>query len=291
MTCDNFNGGKNMLISEHTIYLVGTTQALRYSIQEVSAISKKYPISPDMLRIVYIRSGHCTWVISGNKYFVKAGDIVLLNNTERRYQTDVDPSEPVFQEVIRFMPVTFEDCADYLPLFFNRTQNFTNVLSNSYPHRDKIITLIDWMREEADNNALHKDQNMLSLLRLILINLSRMGEELGMITDSRCPYGQNMRHYQTICDAINYIKANLSEELSATILAERTGVSRCYFSRIFHALMGMTIPQYIRILRIRNTRELINNKQYSILDAVYESGFGSVSSYYKALHSLQIENE
>lgn len=278
-----------MFISEHTIYLVGSIQALRYSVQRVDSKSKRLPISPDMLRIVYIRSGHCTWIISGKSYHVKAGDLVLLNNTEKRYQTDIDPKEPVFQEVIRFMPVTFEDGADYLPLFFDRTPSFTNVFSKSCPNHHKIITLIDWMREESDNEMPHRDSNMLALLRLLLIHLSRAGENLGMTANSKKPYGYKARHYQTVCDAINYIKAHLNEELSASLLAERTGVSRCYFSRIFHALMGMTIPQYIRVLRIRNIQELVKNKNYNILEAVYESGFGSASAYYKALRDLQIE--
>jgi len=278
-----------MLISEHTIYLVGSIQALRYSVQKVDSKSLKLPISPDMLRIVYIRSGHCTWVISGKRYFVKAGDIVLLNNTEMRYQTDIDPEEPVFQEVIRFMPVTFEDGGDYLSLFFDRTPSFTNVFTDFCHNHDKILTLIDWMRQEADNDAPHRDSNMLALLRLLLIHLSRIGKSLGMTEDVKKPYGYNARHYQTVCDAINYIKAHLGDELSASLLAERTGVSRSYFSRIFHSLMGMTIPQYIRVLRIRNIRELVKNKNYNILEAVYESGFGSVSAYYKALRDLQVE--
>ena len=50
--------------------------------------------------------------------------------------------------------------------------------------------------------------------------------------------------------------------------------------------MEMTIPQYIRLLRLRMVRELTESQSLGILDAVYASGFGSTSAYYKALHEL-----
>ena len=51
-------------ISEYTVYHSGNIQALRCTVQKVTpAAAAPHPISPEMLRIVRIVSGACTWVI------------------------------------------------------------------------------------------------------------------------------------------------------------------------------------------------------------------------------------
>ena len=82
--------------------------------------------------------------------------------------------------------------------------------------------------------------------------------------------------YQVIWEAVVNIKEHLSEDISAA----------SHSSRLFGAVMGMTIPQYIRLLRLRMVCELTASQSLGILDAVYASGFGSTSAYYKALHEL-----
>ena len=82
--------------------------------------------------------------------------------------------------------------------------------------------------------------------------------------------------YQVIWEAVVNIKEHLREDISAA----------SHFSRLFGAVTGMTIPQYIRLLRLRMVCELTESQSLGILDAVYASGFGSTSAYYKALHEL-----
>lgn len=273
-------------LTKHTIYYEGSIKAFKYSVQYMTSDPERRFTSPDMLRVVYIRSGHCTWVISGRPYYVKEGDIILLNNTEQRMQTGISESNPVCQEVIRFAPIAFDDCADCLPIFFSRTASFSNVFTGSYPGREKIVQIIDNIRDEAEKTDGHTDIILTSLMRLLLVQISRAGFALGMTEQRKQPFTGSARNFQILCDSINYIKANLTEDLSARQLAERAGVSRCYFSRLFKTLMGITIPQYIRVLRLNNVQRLITEKQYNILEAVYACGFGSASSYYKALHCL-----
>lgn len=271
---------------EHTIYYERNIKALKYSVQYMTRDPERRLTSPDMLRVVYIRSGRCTWTISGRPYYVSEGDIILLNNTERRMQTGISETNPVCQEIIRFAPIAFVDCADCLPIFFSRTSSFSNVFTGDFPGRGRIVRIIDMIREEAENPRGQSDIALSSLTRLLIVLIARAGSENGWGEMRRQPFAGSESNFEILCDTINYIKANLTEELSARRLAERAGISRCYFSRLFKALMGITIPQYIRVLRLNNVRRLISEGGYGILDAVYACGFGSVSAYYKALHCL-----
>lgn len=123
-----------------------------------------------------------------------------------------------------------------------------------------------------------KDTATLSLVRVLIIGLYRSAVAMGRLpadigNEKSSPSAGS---YQVIWEAVVNIKENLSEDISAA----------SHFSRLFGAVTGMTIPQYIRLLRLRMVCELTESQSLGILDAVYASGFGSTSAYYKALHEL-----
>ncbi|MBO5384067.1 MAG: helix-turn-helix transcriptional regulator, partial [Ruminococcus sp.] len=49
-----------------------------------------------------------------------------------------------------------------------------------------------------------------------------------------------------IQNAIQYIEANLTEELNINDIAEKAYVSAFYFQKIFGVLCGLTVGEYIR---------------------------------------------
>lgn len=276
-------------ITEYTVYHTGNIQALRYTLQRVTPETEPpHPISPEMLRIVRIVSGSCIWVISGREYRVGPGDIVILNNTEKRYQTGILPDDPVVQEVVRFMPVAFADVSDCFALFFYRGKGFSHIFSPGCPDYGKIAEVMSLLRTEADAEGFRKSSVMLALARVLIVDIYRSAVELGRLPEAS--EGDRSRlgagNYQVVCEAVMNIKEKLSGDISAASLAADAGMSRSYFSRIFGAAMGMTIPQFIRLMRLRAVREYTETQGLGILDAVYAAGFGSTSAYYKALHEL-----
>lgn len=169
-------------LSEYTIYHSGNIQALRYTVQKVTpGADAPHPISPEMLRIVRIVSGACTWVISRHEYRVGAGDIVILNNTEKRYQTGISPDAPVVQEVVRFMPVAFSDISKYFPLFFYRGSGFSHVFSPGCPDYRRLDGIMTLLRDEEASAAVGKDTAMLSLVRVLIIGLYRSAVAMGRL--------------------------------------------------------------------------------------------------------------
>ena len=241
-----------------------------------------------MLRIVRIVSGSCIWVISGREYRVGAGDIVILNNSEKRYQTGISPDAPVVQEVVRLMPVAFPDVSDCFAIFFYRGKGFSHIFSPGCPDYERIAEVMSLLRAEADSDGFLKGPAMLSLARVLTVGIYRSAVAAGRIPEpedggrSRLGAGS----YQVVCEAVMNIKEHLSGNITAASLAADAGMSRSYFSRIFGAAMGMTIPQFIRLMRLRAVREYTETQGLCVLDAVYAAGFGSTSAYYKALHEL-----
>ena len=81
--------------------------------------------------------------------------------------------------------------------------------------------------------------------------------------------GQNQR----IKLCVDYMEEHYHENISAGEMADRTGISREYFSRCFKKYTGTTFCEYLNNLRLSSAfRSLVSSKN-SILDIAMESGF------------------
>ena len=65
-------------------------------------------------------------------------------------------------------------------------------------------------------------------------------------------------------------------------MAESVGCSQYYMSRIFSKEAGMTIPQYLREIRIEHAAELLRTGQCNVTEAAFEVGYNSPSHFSQA---------
>jgi len=79
---------------------------------------------------------------------------------------------------------------------------------------------------------------------------------------------------------IDYIDKHITEELKLDVLAEVANFSRFHFHRIFAAMVGETLNQFIQRLRLEKAAtQLISNPQKSIIDVAFDSGFSGPSTF------------
>ena len=76
---------------------------------------------------------------------------------------------------------------------------------------------------------------------------------------------------------IDYINANLEENLSIAGLAELLMMSNHYFGRLFKQSMGITPYQYILQCRVERSKALLKNRELSIADIAQRVGFAHQS--------------
>ena len=82
--------------------------------------------------------------------------------------------------------------------------------------------------------------------------------------------------------AIDDIEAELCNDLSADVIAEKHHVSSYYFQKIFSAICGMTVSEYIRKRRLSEAAYEIKTGSGSILDIALKYGFDSHEGFIKA---------
>ena len=56
-------------------------------------------------------------------------------------------------------------------------------------------------------------------------------------------------------------------------LAALAGLSRSYFSRTFHTVVGMPLRDYLRVLKLKRALELVRTSGRSLTDIAVEAGF------------------
>ena len=79
---------------------------------------------------------------------------------------------------------------------------------------------------------------------------------------------------EIICKVLKYIDININTKLTIEDISKYVNYNRYYLMRLFKRELNISIFDYINILRIYNsTRELLNNKDKSLLRVAMNSGF------------------
>lgn len=95
-----------------------------------------------------------------------------------------------------------------------------------------------------------------------------------------------MRQKRVARDRVARTKELLVRDLAnpptLEMLGQEVGCSPFYLSRIFSREVGLTIPQYLRNLRMERAAEFLRSGRYNVTEAATEVGYSSLSHFSKA---------
>jgi AraC family transcriptional regulator len=91
-----------------------------------------------------------------------------------------------------------------------------------------------------------------------------------------------MEHHEVIEDSLLYIEKNIEQSLSLTSVADTFNMSKYYFHRLFSAVMGCSLNNYLLARRLNASLKLIQQDHLSLTDIAYRLNFGSQSSFTRA---------
>jgi AraC family transcriptional regulator len=78
------------------------------------------------------------------------------------------------------------------------------------------------------------------------------------------------------------LRERLAEPPSLEEIGREAGCSPFYLSRIFSKETGMTIPQFLRQIRMERAAELLRSGKYNVTEAALEVGYSSLSHFSQA---------
>ena len=85
---------------------------------------------------------------------------------------------------------------------------------------------------------------------------------------------------------INYIKANLTQDISISDLAILTSTSKSHFSRCFKRSVGIPPYQYLMQQRIERAKQLLKQQAVPISDIALECGFANQTHLTKVFRQM-----
>jgi AraC family transcriptional regulator len=85
---------------------------------------------------------------------------------------------------------------------------------------------------------------------------------------------------------LDYICANLADDLSLSELAAIVDISPHYFSELFKKSMGVSPHRYVLSQRIEHSKQSLRNNQRSIIEAGLDAGFQNPSHFARVFRKL-----
>lgn len=81
--------------------------------------------------------------------------------------------------------------------------------------------------------------------------------------------------------AVDFIKANYAGKLTLDEIAAVAGFSKQYFASRFKKSIGMTVVEYINLVRCRKAKKLLEQKELSVQQIASQCGFENTSYFSK----------
>jgi YesN/AraC family two-component response regulator len=106
--------------------------------------------------------------------------------------------------------------------------------------------------------------------------------------------GTNTGHYRTtpfrdrsiFSDLYKLIVESFTKPVGVKYFAEKLEINPNYASMIFRKKCGITIVDFITMLRIYEAQKLLITTERKVIDIALDAGFGSVSNFYIAFNRI-----
>ena len=198
-------------------------------------------------------------LVGAEKYYFRDGEVSASPNTVlfipkgEKYRIELDDEE----SVVVCIDIELADNVELRPMHF----------------KSEKIAALRPVFCEADSvykkNTPWRDASVKSLVYQIISGL----------ISAEAPHSPSQKK---LAPALSYLHAHYTDsEFSVELLANKAGVSRRYFEKLFFAEKGMTPRDYVIELKMSLARELLLNEKLSVSDVAAELGYADVYHFSK----------
>ena len=214
--------------------------------------------------------------IKNKSYSLKAGDVYLINSGEVHsymrnplYTLDMENNDdaPLFM----FAQISNHCLREYFPQI--RTTIFNSCNLRDYLSEEEINKLVKLLIASAKiyftEEPLYQLDILSNIAKVLTICYSKVPHEIISEAQKTNLKQKNLR----VERIISYIDANFETQIRLQDLAEQENLSPTHFSHLFTSLFGVTFQNYVNIKRMEQCIRLMPNKEKTLLEISYESGF------------------
>ena len=214
--------------------------------------------------LYYLIQGRCNLLVNDRIYELKEHDIVFLP-PDTIHKTSY-PDDIRIRAALAFT-------ADYIAPCF---KNELSEICQKNVFRAKEHTLIDDLFNKIEKESFNDSDisreilkcHLTELLAYIIRNKNNLVEEQSQVSSLK---------YIT-----DYIQENYSEDITLDLLANLSGYSTNYFSRLFKDVIGIGYKEYTVMVRLKVAEKLLKATNKSIKEITISCGFND-SNYFSTV--------
>ena len=215
--------------------------------------------------------------IKSHTYDIKEGDIYLINSGEVHAYARNPVSNIVLDRMkdsaplFLFVQISNHCLREYFPQI--RTTVFNSCNLRDFLSESQVKEVVDLLVESAKLYFLEDSLYQLKILGNVARVLTRCYEKVPYEIISEAQKNNLKQKNLRIERIISYIDANFETQIRLQDLAEQENLSPTHFSHLFTSLFGVTFQDYVNIKRMEQCIRLMPNKEKTLLEISYESGF------------------
>ena len=209
-----------------------------------------------MPELLFVEQGSLHSVAEGRKLHLQQGDFVIYGANQWHMQyadTDVSP---------RCLRIFFEMKGDLSPL-----------LNRKFAVSDQTEALMQQLLREQERTEIHADEMILALLnQLILLLMRQVARE--PMPDSRLTGEHRIIHRTQV-----FVSTHVWEDLSVPFVAHYVDMSPSYLTALFHKHLGISPAEYIRRVKLQESKQLIREKKLNFTEIAAELQYSTVHHF------------
>ena len=167
-------------------------------------------------------------------------------------------------------------------VFFSQGSNLEIIKSRSL----ELCSLLSRAAIEggATSDSILKVNNQLLTIIPTLSNIDdlcyKLQEAIDAFTDCMFEHIPS-KNSELIKKAIRYISKNYANSLTLELVANQVHLNPTYFSTLFKQSTGSSFKEYLNMVRVEESKRLLANTDYSLIDIAIATGFEDQSYFTK----------
>ncbi|MFT8312692.1 MAG: AraC family transcriptional regulator [Clostridium sp.] len=236
------------------------------------------------IEIIYIVEGSIKVGVGSHIYKLKVGDILIIGSGEVHYF--FKQMEFSKRAVIQFRMSIYDNFLSgtkdtrAIKLMFIKSQYFTKESEIHALMEKQIRELIDENSEAKEGYKLILKARLYDLAGILLRYMPKI--EYSLEEESR-----QREKLQKLDRVFQYVEKNYENHIDLDQIAKVSGFSKYYFTRFFKENAGMTFLDYLNNFRITKAEWYLMDREDSIIEVAYKSGFNSVKSFNRVFKDLK----
>lgn len=223
----------------------------------------------DHYEIYYQLSGERYYFLKDRSYYVKKGDIVVIN-TYTLHKTVRVGSKAYERILINFSPEYIAKLTKYITdIDLLRCFKNSSPIITLSPKEQLFIEslLFKMLKEKKEKLEGFDTYSRISLIEL-LITLSRISPKN---KNTYLEFPSSL--HKKISEVTAFINEHFMEDITLNLIAKKFYMNPYYLCRTFKEVTGFNFTQYLNTVRIRASEELLLTTNLSILEVATAVGY------------------